>query len=57
MVDGATFMRAQLAAIETLGRPPTEFVAAFDLDNTLFDSRARTFAAAQAFDVVSGTSH
>lgn len=50
-------MRARLAAVEGGKLSASKCVAAFDLDNTLFDSRARTLAAAHAFDAEQGSQH
>ena len=48
--DGADFLTAQLQQIrnQTTGGEPVMVV--FDLDNTLFDTRARTLQAAKSFD-------
>lgn len=54
--DGAAFMAERLAwcvARRDRGRGPSA-LAVFDLDNTLFDTRWRTLAAARAFDAARG---
>lgn len=49
-VDGAAFLEARLRAARG-----GDAVAVFDLDNTLFDTRPRTLAAARAFDAERGS--
>lgn len=57
-VDGKTWCASVLAQIRDVKRrdPTQRCVVVFDLDNTLFDTRARTLAVLHAFDESHGTS-
>ena len=57
--DGLAFAKAAIAEIRKIKaqNPGQRTAVLFDLDNTLFDTRARTLHALQAFDAAQGTSH
>lgn len=50
--DGVGFLQAQLRDIERKTAQGESVMVVFDLDNTLFDTRARTLQAARAFDAL-----
>jgi len=58
-VDGVAYVNATLDEMRRLKRdePNTRCVVVFDLDNTIFETRARTLEAMKAFDSAHGTSH
>lgn len=55
--SGERFLHEQLGRIRARTEQGERVVVVFDLDNTLFDTRARTLAVARAFDEVHGTDH
>lgn len=57
--DGVAFVQETLREIRRLKleSPEVRAVVVFDLDNTLFETRARTLAAMRAFDERHGTAH
>ncbi len=59
LVDGVAFVDAVLSEIRRIKRdqPHIRPVVVFDLDNTIFETRARTLAALQAYDAAHGTTH
>jgi hypothetical protein len=59
LVDGVAFVTRALDAIRAHAahRPDARRVVVFDLDNTLFETRARTLVALQAYDAARGTRH
>ncbi len=58
-VDGLAFCRAAIAQIRKIKalNPAQRCAVLFDLDNTLFDTRARTLHALQQFDAAHQTEH
>lgn len=57
--DGVAYLEATLTEIRRLRReqPGIRPIVVFDLDNTIFETRARTLAALQAIDAAQGTKH
>lgn len=58
-VDGVAFLDAVLSEIRRIKRdqPHIRPMVVFDLDNTIFETRARTLAALQTYDAEHGTTH
>ncbi len=57
MSSGAQFMQQRLAEAKTRRARNERCCVVFDLDNTLFDTRARTLHVARQFDAEHGTEH
>ncbi|MFZ9885987.1 MAG: hypothetical protein ACO3JL_00690 [Myxococcota bacterium] len=55
-VDGLHFLQQTLVDAAAQARAGKRVTVVFDLDNTLFDTRARTLAIARRFDAEQGTS-
>lgn len=58
-VDGVRFVKQALRDIRRLRKehPEVRPVVVFDLDNTIFETRARTLLALKAYDKAHGTAH
>lgn len=56
-VDGKKFLNAALTQIKQRTKQQQRVAVAFDVDNTLFDTRGRALAIGKKFDAANGTSY
>lgn len=56
-VDGTKFLAAQLKQLQQRTKAQQKVAVAFDVDNTLFDTRGRALAIGKKFDAANGTSY
>jgi predicted secreted acid phosphatase len=56
-VDGKRFLDAQVAQIKQRTKANQKVAVAFDVDNTLFDTRGRALAIGKMFDKANGTTY
>jgi hypothetical protein len=55
MAAGEEFLEERVAFMASIAAAGEPALVVFDLDNTIFDTRPRTLAAARAFDVAAGS--